>query len=267
VRLIEEERVTVGQGVPTQWRLMLDDPSFERTDLSSLRLASTGAARVPAELVREMRQRLGCPVVVRYASTEASLITGTRLGDPDEVVAGTVGRPSDGVELRLLGEDGAPVAEGDVGLVQCRSGAAMRGYWRDPERTAEVLDPDGWVSTGDLGWRDDGGNLRLVGRHVEMYVRGGYNVYPAEVEAVLGEHPGVDQVAVVGVPAPVLGEVGCAFVVPVPGTTVDPDDVKAWCRRRLADYKAPDSVHVVDDLPLTSMLKVDKRALAALVPR
>jgi acyl-CoA synthetase (AMP-forming)/AMP-acid ligase II len=265
LRLVEEERVTVGQGVPTQWALMLADPTFETTDVSSLRLASTGAARVPAELVREMRERLGCPVVVRYASTEASLITGTRLGDPDEVVAETVGRPSEGVELRLVGEDGAPVATGDVGLVQCRSGAAMRGYWEDPERTAEVLDPEGWVSTGDLGWRGDDGNLRLVGRRTEMYVRGGYNVYPAEVEAVLGEHPAVDRVAVVGLPAPVLGDVGWAFVVPASGAAVDAEDLKAWCRSRLADYKAPDHVQVVDDLPLTSMLKVDKRALAAMV--
>jgi acyl-CoA synthetase (AMP-forming)/AMP-acid ligase II len=233
--------------------------------VSSLRLASTGAARVPAELVREMRERLGCPVVVRYASTEASLITGTRLGDPDEVVVETVGRPSEGVELRLVGEDGRPLGTGDVGLVQCRSGAAMRAYWQDPERTAEVLDPDGWVSTGDLGWLGDDGNLRLVGRRTEMYVRGGYNVYPAEVEAVLGEHPAVDRAAVVGLPAPVLGDVGWAFVVPVPGATVDPDELKAWCRDRLADYKAPDHVRVVDDLPLTSMLKVDKRALANLV--
>jgi acyl-CoA synthetase (AMP-forming)/AMP-acid ligase II len=265
LRLIEEERVTVGQGVPTQWALMLADPTFGTTDVSSLRLASTGAARVPAELVREMRERLGCPVVVRYASTEASLITGTRLGDPDEVVAETVGRPSQGVELRLVGEDGGPVAAGAVGLVQCRSAAAMRGYWEDPERTAEVLDPEGWVSTGDLGWQGDDGNLRLVGRHTEMYVRGGYNVYPAEVEAVLGEHPTVDRVAVVGLPAPVLGDVGWAFVVPAPGAAVDADGLKAWCRSRLADYKAPDHVQVVDDLPLTSMLKVDKRALATMV--
>jgi acyl-CoA synthetase (AMP-forming)/AMP-acid ligase II len=265
LHLIEEERVTVGQGVPTQWALMLADPTFESTDVSSLRLASTGAARVPAELVREMRERLGCPVVVRYASTEASLITGTRLGDPDEVVAETVGRASEGVELRLVGEEGGPVTTGDVGLVRCRSGAAMRGYWQDPERTAEVLDPDGWVSTGDLGWLGDDGNLRLVGRRTEMYVRGGYNVYPAEVEAVLGEHPAVDKAAVVGLPAPVLGDVGWAFVVPVPGATVDADELKGWCRERLADYKAPDHVRLVDDLPLTSMLKVDKRALASLV--
>ena len=264
LHLIEQERVTVGQGVPTQWALMLADPALEATDVSSLRLASTGAARVPAELVREMRERLGCPVVVRYASTEASLITGTRLGDPDEVVAETVGRASDGVELRLVGEEG-PVATGTVGLVQCRSGAAMRGYWEEPERTAEVLDQEGWVSTGDLGWLGDDGNLRLVGRRTEMYVRGGYNVYPAEVEAVLGEHPAVDRAAVVGLPAPVLGDVGWAFVVPAVGATVDADELRAWCRDRLADYKAPDHVRVVDDLPLTSMLKVDKRALAELV--
>jgi acyl-CoA synthetase (AMP-forming)/AMP-acid ligase II len=255
--------VTVGQGVPTQWSLMLAHPEFDATDLSSLRIAGTGAASVPPELVREMRERLGCPVIVRYASTETSSITGSVPGDPDEVVARTVGRPQEGVEVEVVDDRGAAVPVGEVGVVRVRSRAVMRGYWRDPVRTAEVLSPDGWLDTGDLGRFDVDGNLTLVGRKGEMYIRGGYNVYPPEVEAVLSEHPAVERCAVVGVPSPVLGEVGVAYVVVRADATgvPDADELRAWCRARLADYKAPDQVVVVDDLPVTSMLKVDKRAL------
>ncbi|HEX6477086.1 MAG TPA: AMP-binding protein, partial [Acidimicrobiales bacterium] len=256
LRLIEEEVVTVAQGVPTQWSLMLAHPRFDATDVSSLRVAGTGASTVPPELVREMRRRLGCPVVVAYTSTEAAITTRSRIGDADEVVSGTVGRASEGVEVEVKG------TRGEVGRVRCRSAAVMRGYWGDPARTAEVLDADNWLTTGDLGRFDDVGNLVLVGRRSEMYIRGGYNVYPAEVEAVLGEHPGVDEVAVVGLPDPVLGQIGAAYVVPVPGA-VPPtqDDLRDWCRRRLADYKAPDRLELRTELPLTSMLKVDKQAL------
>jgi acyl-CoA synthetase (AMP-forming)/AMP-acid ligase II len=150
---------------------------------------------------------------------------------------------------------------GEVGRVRCRSAAVMLGYWGDPARTAEVLDADNWLTTGDLGRFDDAGNLILVGRKSEMYIRGGYNVYPAEVEGVLGQHPGVDKVAVVGLPDPVLGQIGAAYVVPAPGATPQLDDLRAWCRRRLADYKAPDRLELLTELPLTSMLKVDKQAL------
>ena len=255
LRLIGTERITVGQGVPTQWALVLAHPDLASTDVSSLRIAGTGAAPVPAELVRELRATLGAPVVVRYASTEASLATGTSLDDDAEVVATTVGRPSPGVEVRLLGEP--------VGEVLVRSRATMRRYWDDPARTAEVIDPDGWVHTGDLGWCDDDGNLHLSGRRTEMYIRGGYNVYPAEVEAALAEHPAVDKVAIVGVPDPILGTIGAAAVVPVdPAQPPSLDELRAWCRDRLANYKAPDRLVIVDQLPLTSMLKVDKRALA-----
>jgi acyl-CoA synthetase (AMP-forming)/AMP-acid ligase II len=259
LRVLEDERITVGQGVPAQWSLLLAHPDFDTTDLSSLRIAGTGAATSSPELIREMRERLGCPVIVRYASTETSSITGSVPGDPDEIVARTVGRPQPDTEVEVVDRDtGAPLATGEIGVVRCRSRANMRRYWRDPERTADVLDADGWITTGDLGSFDAGGNLTLHGRTGEMYIRGGYNVYPPEVEAALDEHPAVERSAVVGVPDPVLGEIGVAFVV----GAVDPDDLRAWCARRLADYKAPDRVIVVDELPLTSMLKVDKRALA-----
>lgn len=272
VRLLEAERVTVGQGVPTQWELVLRHPDLASARLESLRIVATGAARVPAELVRAMRARFGCPVVVRYTSTETSLGTGTLPSDPEDVVATTVGRPVPGVELLVADPDGSAVPHGVVGRVRLRSPAAMVGYVGDRSRrelldekaTASVLDAEGWITTGDLGWIGEDGNLRLAGRAGEMYIRGGYNVYPSEVEAVLGEMPEVRAVAVVGIPDPVLGEIGAAFVVPVPGAPVPGlEDVRAAVRVTLADYKAPDRLFVLDELPVTALGKVDKRALAA----
>jgi acyl-CoA synthetase (AMP-forming)/AMP-acid ligase II len=187
------------------------------------------------------------------------------------VVATTVGRPVPGVELEVVDDDGGMVVTGEVGRVRLRSGAVMRGYLGDlhagevvdAAATAEVLDDAGWVTTGDLGWVGTDGNLRLVGRSAEMYIRGGYNVYPAEVEAIVGGHPGVAEVAVVGVADPVLGEIGAAVVVPVPGAPpLELGELRALCKEALADYKAPDRLVIVDQLPLTAMSKVDKRALS-----
>jgi acyl-CoA synthetase (AMP-forming)/AMP-acid ligase II len=277
IAVMEAERITVAQGVPTQWALVMAHPSIDSADLSALRIAGTGASRMPAELVAAMRERLGVPVVVRYTSTEASLGTGTVPGDADELVATTVGRPVPGVSLRLVDDEGRPVGPGEVGRVCLTSAAVMLGYWGGPPTgpgaegvtydrvaTDAVLGADGWLTTGDFGTLDDAGYLQLVGRANELYIRGGYNVYPAEVETALGEHPAVVQVAVVGAPDPVLGEIGVAFVVtdgPVDEATLL-DDLRATARATLADYKAPDRLVVVDALPLTSMMKVDKRALA-----
>jgi acyl-CoA synthetase (AMP-forming)/AMP-acid ligase II len=265
LRLIREEGITMATGVPTQWSLVLAHPDVERTDFSRLRVAAIGGASIAPELVRQMRKVLDCPVITRYTSTEAGVCTSTLARDDDEVVATTVGRPAPEVELRIVDPgDGREQPTGEVGEVCCRSAATMRGYWRDPARTAEVFDTDRWLHTGDLGVVGSDGNLRIVGRLKEMYIRGGYNVYPAEVEAALAEHPSVARAAVVGVPDPVLGELGVAFVVPAPAATPPTRDaLRAWCRDRLADYKAPDRLELVDDLPLTSMHKVDKRALAA----
>ena len=155
LRLIEQERVTVAQGVPTQWELMLRDPVIETADLSTVRLAGIGGSRVPPDLVQRMRAVLGVPVVNRYASTEAGgVISGTRPDDPEEVIVETVGRASDGVEVRVAEDDGTPRAVGEVGRVQVRSGAVMRGYWRDPDATGAVLDADGWLTVGDVGRLD-----------------------------------------------------------------------------------------------------------------
>jgi acyl-CoA synthetase (AMP-forming)/AMP-acid ligase II len=260
--LIERERVTVAQGVPTQWELMLREPALTTTDLSSLRLAGIGGSAVSGDLLDRMRAALGVPVVNRYAATEAGgVIAGTRPEDPDEIVLSTVGRAAEGVELRAVDDDGRPVSAGEVGQVQVRSRAVMRGYWREPDETARVLDAGGWVTVGDVGRLDANGNLTLVGRDGDRYVRGGYNVYPAEIERVLAAHEWVAEVAVLGTPDPVLGEVGVAFV--VAAEPIDVDELRRWVGQHLADYKIPDRVVVLEAMPLTAIGKIDRRALTA----
>jgi acyl-CoA synthetase (AMP-forming)/AMP-acid ligase II len=257
------EHATMGWGVPTQWAKLVDLPQLADADLSALRLCSTGSAPVTPELAEKMRTRLGCPIVVRYACTESSSITGTRPDDPPEVLLHTVGRPQEGIELQLVDDAGAEVPRGEVGVVTLRSPCSMRGYWNDPEKTAETLSPDGWITTSDLGFLDADGNLVLRGRTSEMYIRGGYNIHPLEVERVLSDHPLVGRIAIVGVPAPVIGEIGVAFVEPAdPAHPPTIEELRAFSRERLADYKAPDQLEIVDELPMTSMLKIDKRALA-----
>jgi len=264
LELMIAERATMGWGVPTQWAKLVDLPQLADADLSSLRLASTGSAPVTPELADKMRTRLGCPIVVRYACTESSSITGTRPDDPPEVLLHTVGRPQIGIELKLTASDGREVEPGEVGVVTLRSPCSMRGYWNDPERTAETLSPDGWITTSDLGMLRDDGNLVLKGRTSEMYIRGGFNIHPLEVERVVADHPKVLRVAIVGTPAPTIGEIGVAFVEPVdPDDPPNLDEIRAFVRERLADYKQPDRLEIVGELPMTAMLKVDKRVLQA----
>jgi acyl-CoA synthetase (AMP-forming)/AMP-acid ligase II len=258
--LIESERVTVGQGVPTQWELMLRQPDLHRRDLSSLRLIATGAARVPAALVYQLRRTFRCPVVVRYATTEASVISGTLRHDPPEVIEATVGGPCPTVEVRITDDNGQALPTGEVGMIEVRSQAVMKGYLglEDPS----PIRPDGWLVSGDAGSLDDQGRIHLVGRRSEMYIRGGYNVYPLEIEEVLAEHRAVAEAAVAGVPDDVLGSRAVAWVVPVdPDDPPDLDTLRQWCRDQLADYKAPDRLVVVASLPRNQMGKVDKRAL------
>jgi acyl-CoA synthetase (AMP-forming)/AMP-acid ligase II len=257
--LLEAERITVGQGVPTQWELMVRQPDLEHRDFSALRVIATGAARVPAALVMQLREVFGCPVVVRYATTEASVISGTLATDPPDVVECTVGGPCPGVDVRIADDDGEELPAGEVGMIEVRSGAVMRGYLGEAPAPIRA---DGWLVTGDAGSLDSQGRLRLVGRRSEMYVRGGYNVYPLEVEQVLAEHPAVAEVAVTGINDDVLGSIGVTWVVPEAGApAADLEALRGWCRNQLADYKAPDRLVLVDALPRNQMGKVDKTAL------
>ena len=259
---IHSERVSVSQGVPTQYRMMFDHPDFAATDTSHLRIAGIGAARIPPELVMEMQEKLKCPVVVRYASTEGCLATGTRLDDDIETICTTVGRPNGGVKIRIVASDGSECAPNEVGTVQLHSRARMRGYWKDPELTNQSITPDDWLITGDLGRVDAVGNLHLAGRSTEMYIRGGYNVYPIEIENVLGTYSDILSAAIVGASvSDRLGEIGVLFAVARPGTTLELSAIRSFVQASLANYKAPDILVVVAELPLTSLGKVDKKQL------
>ena len=263
---IERERLTHLGGIPTQLVALLDHPDRPRRDLSSLRSVLVGGAPAPPPLVRRLRDELGAEVSVRYSSTEVGIATASVPGDPPDLVATTVGCATPGVELRIVDDANRPRPAGTTGEVVVRSPATMRGYWRDPEATAATIDAEGWVHTGDLGHLDATGHLHLTGRRSEMYIRGGFNVHPVEVEERLAHHPKVARAAVVGVPHPVHGEVGWAFVVPRdPGEPPTLAELRAFVGTELASFKRPDGLTLVDDVPLTPMFKVDRRALRALM--
>ncbi len=258
--LIEAERLTALPGAPTIYQTMLNRPDRSEHDLSSLRLAVTGAAAIPVSLVEQMRDVLGFDTVVTaYGLTEAGgFATICQHDDPAEVIAGTSGRAMPDVEVLVVDDLGAEVPRGEPGEVVVRGYNVMQGYFEDPDQTAEAIDDDGWLHTGDIGIMDDAGNLRITDRKKDMFICGGFNAYPAEIESLLLAHPDVAQVAVVGVPDERMGEVGAAFVVPTAGHEVDPDEIVRWARAEMANFKAPRSVHVVDAMPLNASGKVVK---------
>jgi acyl-CoA synthetase (AMP-forming)/AMP-acid ligase II len=261
LELLISERVTVGAAAPTQWAKLLELPQLAQADVSELRLCMTSSAPADPELIEAITVRLA-PLITRYAMTEAHSVSGTMPHDAPETLYRTVGKPAPGVDVELVDQHGAPVARGQVGRIRVRAPTVMRGYWRAAARTAQVLSDDGWLTTGDLGSFRPDGNLVLAGRVDDMYIRGGYNVYPPEVEDVLREHPDVQQAAVVGLKTQVIGEIGVAFIVPEDRSCPpSADDLRQWCRERLADYKAPDRVMFLDALPVTLMMKIDKRRL------
>jgi HIP---CoA ligase len=263
---VAQEQVTVLPGPPTLYQSILDHPDRDRFDLSTLRVAVTGAADIPVELIRRIDAELPFSVVITgYGLTEAGTASATSPGDDAETVATTVGRPRPGFELRITDDQGQDVPTGEPGEVVLRGPTVMAHYLDDPEATAQVLSPDGWLRTGDLGEVDDRGCLRIVGRAKDMFIVGGFNAYPAEIENALLRHPDVQQAAVIGIPDQRLGEVGMAFVVAPPGTDVDPDEIIAWSRDQMANYKVPRAVEIVDELPLNATGKVEKNALRARV--
>jgi acyl-CoA synthetase (AMP-forming)/AMP-acid ligase II len=263
LRFAEEHSMTSVGGVPTQVALMLRDPDFDSYDTSAVQMIIVGGGPLTPGLAQEARERFGARLASRYSCTEAGIGLGTAADDPDEDAVVSVGRPLPGVEMLLLDENDTPVEPGQVGRVCLRSPAVMAGYWGDEEATRAAFTADGYVRTGDLGWVDDRGRLRLVGRSKEMYVRGGYNVYPVEVESVLSTHPAVNAVAIVPRPDGVMGEIGCAVVVPAdPARPPTLDELRGFTAGKLAPYKRPEAILLVDALPLTPMEKLDRKELA-----
>ncbi len=265
---IAAERITVLPGPPTLYQTLLADTRRAEHDLSSLRLGVTGAAVVPVELVQAMRHQLGFDTVLTaYGLTEScGTVTMCRRSDPPEIVAATSGRAIPGLEVRAVVE-GSEVPAGEPGEILVRGYTVMSGYWGNEDATAEAIDADGWLHTGDVGVIDDAGNVTITDRVKDMYVVGGFNAYPAEIEAILRAHESVGQVAVVGVPDERLGEVGCAYVVPAAAAATDPErselgrTILSWSRGAMANYKVPRSVVLVDALPVNASGKVLKREL------
>ncbi|WP_328481298.1 FadD3 family acyl-CoA ligase [Streptomyces sp. NBC_00377] len=256
---VASERVSVLPGPPTLHQSLLDHAARDTYDLSALRLVVTGAAVVPLRLVERLRGELGVETVLTaYGLSEASgIVTMCRRGDDPAVIASTSGRAIPGTEVRV---DAAP---GEPGEVLVRGFNVMRGYYEDEAATAQALTPDGWLRTGDVGVLDAAGNLRITDRLKDMFIVGGFNAYPAEIEQRLGLHPDVADVAVIGVPDPRLGEVGRAYVVRRPGAVSTADDLIAWARREMANYKVPRTVEFVTTLPRNASGKVMKGALRA----
>ncbi|MFH8562868.1 FadD3 family acyl-CoA ligase [Streptomyces sp. NPDC017988] len=266
---VAAERVSVLPGPPTLHQSILDHPSRDQHDLSALRLVVTGAAVVPLRLVERLRRELRVgTVLTAYGLSEASgIVTMCRRGDPPEVIASTSGRAIPDTEVRVVSPAGRPVPPDHPGEVLVRGHHVMRGYFEDQAETARALTPDGWLRTGDVGVLDKDGNLRITDRIKDMFIVGGFNAYPAEIEQLLGLHPDVADVAVIGVPDARLGEVGKAYVVRRPGSVVTADDLIAWSRREMANYKVPRGVEFVAELPRNASGKVVKGQLRGGVTR
>src|SRR6266568_4181788 len=259
LHLIESERGTALAGVPTMLVAQLDHPDFPGRDLSQVRSAFAGGATVPPALVRRIESAAGVPLSIQYGQTEASCITQTRPGDSPADRAETLGRPHPQVEVQITDPaTGETLPAGSVGEILTRGYHVMKGYFADPAATAEAVDTAGWLHTGDLGCMDERGYCRIEGRLKEMIIRGGENIYPREIEQLLHTHPGVADVAVVGVPDDYWGEQVAAFVRPAPGSPVTQDDLASYCRARLAAHKTPRHWVFADAFPLTASGKVPR---------
>ena len=265
LRLIEEERITVFHGVPTMFQLLMSDPSFGSRDVSTVRTGIVAGSPVSVDLVRRIRR--WNDVQIAYGLTETSpTVSITRFDDPPERRETTVGRPIDGVEVRVVDLTSGTLHGAEaVGELAVRGPNVMAGYHRMPSATKQARTADGFLLTGDLAVVDDEGFVSIVGRRKEMIIRGGYNVFPRELEDVLRMHPAVENVCVVGVPNEVLGEMICACVIPVEGAIVTGDEMKDYCREHVADYKVPDCVRFFDAFPLTGSGKVKRQELAQVV--
>ena len=257
---IQDEKINVFPGPPTIYQSLLAYPHRDRYDLSSLRLAVTGAAAVPVELVRRMRTELGFrDVITAYGLTEScGTVTACQLGDDDETIATTSGRAIPDTEVRCVDGEGKEVPRGEAGEIWVRGYNVMKGYFKDEAETAKAIDAEGWLHTGDVGIMDERGYLRITDRIKDMFIMGGFNVYPAEVENLLFQHEEIAQAAVIGVPDERMGEVGMAFVVPTPEAALEAEAIIAWSREHMANYKVPRYVEVVSELPTNASGKVLK---------
>ncbi len=259
LHIIERDKVTIFEGVPTMFGAMLHDPSAKDTDTSSLRLCMSGGAALPVEVLKGFDEAFNCKVLEGYGLSETSPVAS--FNHPDkERKPGSIGTPIRGVEMKVGDDEGNAVDDGEVGQIWISGENVMKGYWKKPDATEEVM-RDGWFATGDMAKRDSDGYFFIVDRKKDMIIRGGYNVYPREIEEVLYEHPKVREVAVVGVAHDSLGEEVAAVVVAKEGQTIDPEEIKSFAKEQVASYKYPRVVWVVDELPKGPTGKILKREI------
>jgi len=258
--LIEQEKITCWLSVPTAFQICLARPDFDQYDLSSIQLIVWGGASAPESLLRKLVEI--CPQLsTSYGQTESvGSLTFVRPCDDLELLSVSVGQPVPEYDVRIVDPDGKVVASGETGEIQAKGDFIMRGYWNNPEATAEAI-KDGWLCTGDLAIEDANGHYRLVGRLKEMFISGGYNVFPLEIEQVLESHPAVAMAAVVSVPDELFAEVGHAWILREPGTTINEDELSSFCREQLANYKVPKTIFIRDELPMLPIGKLDRQAL------
>jgi len=260
LRRVQDDAITMLPGPPALYQSILLHPDLDQFDLSSLRLAVTGAAAIPVELIHRMKDDLGFETVITaYGLTEScGVVTMCRLDDDAETIATTSGRAIPDVEVRIVDSEGIPMPAEEAGEIVVRGYNVMKGYLDADEETQKAIDADGWLHTGDIGTMDARGYIKITDRLKDMFIVGGFNAYPAEIENTLLQMPGVGEVAVIGVPDERLGEVGMAFVVSAPGESLTPDAVIAWSRQNMANFKAPRRVEVLDALPRNATGKVVK---------
>ncbi|HEV8297658.1 MAG TPA: FadD3 family acyl-CoA ligase [Acidimicrobiales bacterium] len=265
MRRVPEDRITMLPGPPAIFQTILNHPDLASFDMSTLRLCVTGSAAIPVEMIYAMREKLSFQTIVTgYGLTETSgIATMCRHDDDPETIARTSGRAIPDVEVRVVDPANNEVPRGEPGEIVVRGYNVMKGYLDEPEQTAETIDPDGWLHTGDIGVMDERGYIDITDRVKDMFIVGGFNAYPAEIENLMLRHPHIGQVAVVGVPDKRMGEVGMAFIVPRTGTHPDPAEIIAWCREEMANFKVPRYIEIVDSFPLNASGKVLKYELRA----
>jgi long-chain acyl-CoA synthetase len=262
LEILGRDGVTVFQGVPTMYNAMLHANGADSADASTLRLCMSGGAAIPVELIRGFEEKFDCPILEGYGLSETSPVAS--FNPPDrERKAGSIGIPIEGVEMQVWDDDGIEAPQGEVGEIVIRGHNVMKGYWQRPEATEESIDADGWFRSGDMGKVDEDGYFFIVDRKKDLIIRGGYNVYPREVEEVLYEHPAVQEAAVVGVPDDSLGEEVAAAVVVKEGETLDAQELKAYVKEQVAAYKYPRKIWFVDELPKGPTGKILKREIEA----
>jgi long-chain acyl-CoA synthetase len=259
--IMQRDLVTLFEGVPTMYAAMLHLPDADPSKTATLRLCASGGAAMPVEILRGFEDKFGCMILEGYGLSETSPVAS--FNHPDKVrKPGSIGTPIEGVEMRLIDDEFHTVPDGEIGEIAIRGHNVMKGYWNKPEATAEAI-RDGWFRTGDMARLDSDGYYYIVDRKKDLIIRGGYNVYPREIEEVLHEHPAVAEVAVIGIPHPSLGEEVGAAVALKPGATATPEELRAFARDRVAAYKYPRQVWLVDALPKGPTGKILRREVHA----